>query len=82
MVEEIILEEVIEASSLMVKDQNMDLLLRNNENFQRKIPGRNNHNAPKLIEKYNNLAREAFIHWGQNFVKKLLSACRSFYQNF
>ena len=31
----------------------------NNESFQRKIPGRNNHNAPKLIEKYNNLAREA-----------------------
>ena len=31
----------------------------NNENFQRKAPGRNNHNAPKLIEKYNNLAREA-----------------------
>ena len=29
------------------------------EKFQRKIPGRNNHNAPKLIEKYNNLAREA-----------------------
>ena len=31
----------------------------NNENFQRRAPGRNNHNAPKLIEKYNNLAREA-----------------------
>jgi len=31
----------------------------NNENFQRKVPGRNNHNASKLIEKYNNLAREA-----------------------
>ena len=31
----------------------------NNENFQRKVPGRNNHNAPKLIEKYNDLAREA-----------------------
>ncbi len=31
----------------------------NSENFQRKIPGRNSHNAPKLIEKYNNLAREA-----------------------
>ncbi len=30
-----------------------------NENFQRKLPGRNNHNASKLIEKYNNLAREA-----------------------
>ena len=31
----------------------------NNENFKRKPPGRNNHNAPKLIEKYNDLAREA-----------------------
>ena len=31
----------------------------NNENFQRKVPGRNNHNASKLIDKYNNLAREA-----------------------
>ena len=31
----------------------------NNDSFQRKAPGRNNHNAPNLIEKYNNLAREA-----------------------
>ena len=31
----------------------------NNDSFQRKVPGRNNHNASKLIEKYNNLAREA-----------------------
>ena len=31
----------------------------NNENFKRKAPGRNNHNASKLIEKYSNLAREA-----------------------
>jgi len=31
----------------------------NNDTFQRKAPGRNNHNAAKLIEKYNNLAREA-----------------------
>ena len=30
-----------------------------NDNFKRKTPGRNNHNAPKLIEKYNDLAREA-----------------------
>ena len=30
-----------------------------NNNFQRKTPGRNNHNASKLHEKYNNLAREA-----------------------
>ncbi len=31
----------------------------NGDNFQRKIPGRNNHNASNLIDKYNNLAREA-----------------------
>tara|TARA_Y100000022_G_scaffold196774_1_gene204283 strand:+ start:206 stop:643 length:438 start_codon:yes stop_codon:yes gene_type:complete len=31
----------------------------NNDNFKRKAPGRNNHNASKLIEKYNDLAREA-----------------------
>ena len=31
----------------------------NKESFKRKSPGRNNHNAPKLIEKYNDLAREA-----------------------
>ena len=35
----------------------------NNENFKRKIPGRNNHNASKLIEKYNDLAREASSSW-------------------
>ena len=29
------------------------------QNFQRRVPGRNNHNASKLIEKYNDLAREA-----------------------
>ena len=34
----------------------------NNDNFQRKIPGRNNHNAVKLIEKYNDLAREALAN--------------------
>ena len=27
--------------------------------FKEKLPGRNNHNASKLIEKYSNLAREA-----------------------
>ena len=31
----------------------------NGDNFHRKSHGRNNYNAPKLIEKYNNLAREA-----------------------
>tara|TARA_B100001540_G_C15759472_1_gene620952 strand:- start:836 stop:1240 length:405 start_codon:yes stop_codon:yes gene_type:complete len=32
---------------------------QNGSNFIRKNAGRNNHNAPKLIEKYSNLAREA-----------------------
>ena len=30
-----------------------------NSNFKRKVPGRNNHKASKLIEKYTDLAREA-----------------------
>ena len=30
-----------------------------NDTFQRKISGRNNHNASKLIEKYTELAKEA-----------------------
>ncbi len=34
----------------------------NNDNFQRRSPGRNNHNALKLIEKYNDLAREALAN--------------------
>ena len=31
----------------------------NNDNFRRSVPGKNNHNASKLIEKYNEMAREA-----------------------
>jgi len=34
----------------------------NNDNFRRSVPGRNNHNAIKLIEKYNDLAREALTN--------------------
>ena len=30
-----------------------------NDGFQRKVPNRNNYNASKLVEKYNDLAREA-----------------------
>ena len=33
-----------------------------NDSFQRKVPSRNNHNASKLVEKYNDLAREALIN--------------------
>ena len=34
----------------------------NSDNFQRKQPSRNNHNASKLIEKYNDLARDALAN--------------------
>ena len=34
----------------------------NNDNFRRSSPGRNNQNAAKLIEKYNELAREALAN--------------------
>ena len=50
---------MIEILNLMEIDQKYGSNFSNNENFQRKAPGRNNHNASKLIEKYNNLAREA-----------------------
>jgi len=33
-----------------------------NDNFRRNVPGRNNHNAVKLIEKYNEMAREALAN--------------------
>ena len=33
-----------------------------NDSFQRKVPSRNNHNASKLIEKYDDLAREALTN--------------------
>jgi len=39
--------------------QKFSLEYSSSVNFQRKSPGRNNHNASKLIEKYNDLAREA-----------------------
>ena len=46
----------------------------NNDNFRRAVPGRNNHNAIKLIEKYNDLAREALAN-----EDKILS--ESYYQH-
>ena len=44
------------------RGSNEGLKFSNNNNFQRNIPGRNNHNAVKLIEKYNDLAREALAN--------------------
>ena len=34
----------------------------NKDNFRRNVAGRNNHNASKLIEKYNEMAREALAN--------------------
>ena len=34
----------------------------NNDSFRRSVPGRNNNNASKLIEKYNEMAREALAN--------------------
>ena len=41
------------------ENQKFNTDFSSNSSFQRKVPGRNNHNASKLIEKYNDLAREA-----------------------
>ena len=40
-------------------DRNKYNNFSNNDSFHRKLSGRNNQNASKLVEKYNNLAREA-----------------------
>ena len=52
-----------------------------NDNFKRKSPGRNNHNAPKLIEKYNDLAREASqteIKFCQKIIYNMLTTLQEF----
>ena len=50
---------MIGISKVMEIEQKFTSNYSNNENFKRKAPGRNNHNASKLIDKYNDLAREA-----------------------
>ncbi len=54
-----VLEETIEILNLIMITPKFSSNFSSNDNFKRKAPGRNNHNAPKLIEKYNDLAREA-----------------------
>ena len=41
------------------ESQNFNSDYSHNVSFQRKFPGRNNNNASKLVDKYNELAREA-----------------------
>ena len=64
----------------------------NNDSFQRKAPGRNNHNASKLIEKYSNLAREAlssgdkilsenYFQHAEHFIRVLLEKENSLNKN-
>ena len=52
MEEEIVLEEMIGIIKLMVKDKNMVQVFLIMKVFREKTQ-ENNHNAPKLIEKYN-----------------------------
>ena len=52
----------------------------NNENFKRKSR-RNNHNASKLIEKYNDLAREA-VQMEIKFYQKIIYSMLIIYENF
>ena len=51
---------MIETSSLTMKEINLVTIFLILKIFKEKA-GRNNHNAPKLIEKYNNLARELYL---------------------
>ena len=44
-----------------------------NDSFQRKVPSRNNHNASRLVEKYNNLAKEAEIDSVKKDIEKVSS---------
>jgi|TARA_B110000444_G_scaffold230400_1_gene237598 hypothetical protein len=44
------------------RNNNEGTKFSNNDSFRRSVPGRNNHNAIKLIEKYNDLAREALAN--------------------
>ena len=53
----------------------------NNEAFQRKVPGRNNHNASKLIDKYSNLAREA-LSTGDKYYQKIIFNTLTILQEF
>ena len=52
----------------------------NSDNFKRKSPGRNNHNAPKLIEKYNDLAREALSNGDKILSENYLQHADHFYR--
>jgi hypothetical protein len=63
-----------------------------NANFQRRVPGRNNHNASKLVEKYNDLAREAlanedkilsenYFQYADHFIRVLNEKEKSFTNN-
>jgi len=44
------------------RSNNQGSKFTNNDNFRRSVPSRNNHNATKLIEKYNEMAREALAN--------------------
>ena len=54
---------------------------QNGSNFIRKNAGRNNHNAPKLIEKYSNLAREALSNGDKILSENYMQHAEHFIRN-
>ena len=52
----------------------------NSSEFRRKNPGRNNQNAAKLIEKYNDLAREALSNGDKILSENYLQHSDHFYR--
>ena len=50
---------MIEILKAMEIELNLDQIIQIMKTLKEKAPGRNNHNASKLIEKYSDLAREA-----------------------
>ena len=52
-----------------------------NSEFRHRNTGRNNQNAAKLVDKYNNLAREALSSGDKILIRKLFTTCRSFLKN-
>ena len=54
----------------------------NNLDFKRKNPGRNNQNASKLIDKYNDLAKEAISNGDKIFYLKIIYNMQIILQEF
>ena len=66
---------MIEASKQMGIDLNLDQIIQIMKILKEKLLVRNNHNASKLIEKYNDLAREASSNGDKIISENYSAAC-------